>query len=53
VNGRIIENLIKLYFLKGYGLLDDQHSCAEVLGRNRYPSWFTQFGKELSMAEKV
>ena len=34
-------------------MLDDEHSCAGALGRNRYLSWFAQFHKELSMAEKV
>jgi len=29
------------------------NSCVGVLGRNRYLSWFAQFRKELSMAEKV
>ena len=53
VDGRIIANLIRLLFWRGCSLLDDQHSCAGVLGRNRYPSWFAQFRKELSMAEKV
>jgi len=27
-------------FERGCGLLDDQHSCAGVLSRNRYLSWF-------------
>jgi len=35
------------------GLLDDQHSCAGAIGRNRYLSWFAQFCKGLSMVEKV
>jgi len=45
--------------LQGYifervcGLLDDQHSCARILGRNRYLSWFAQLHKKLSVAEKV
>jgi len=50
-NGRIIANLIRLLFWRGCSLLDDQHSCARVLGRNWYLSWFAQFRKELSMAE--
>ena len=41
------------HFESGCSLLDDQHSCARVLGRNRYLSWFAQFRKDLSMAEKV
>jgi len=39
-DGRIIANLLRLLFWRGCSLLDDQHSCAEVLGRNRYLSWF-------------
>jgi len=53
VDGLIIANLISLFFWWGWSLLDVQHSCAGVLGRNRYLSWFAQFRKELSMAEKV
>jgi len=34
VDGRIIANLIRLLFWRGCSLLDDQHSCAGVLGRN-------------------
>jgi len=30
-----------------------QSAGARVLGRNRYLSWFTQFRKELNLAEKV
>jgi len=41
------------HFESGCGLFDDKHRCAQVLGRNRYLSWFAQFRKELSMAEKV
>ena len=47
VDGRIIANLIRLLFWRGCSLLDDQHSCAWVLGRNRYLLWFAQFRKEL------
>jgi len=51
VDGRIIANLIRLLFWRCCSLLDDQHSCAGVLGRNRHLSWFAQFRKELRMAE--
>jgi len=52
-DGRMIANLLRLLFWRGCSLMDDQHSCAGVLGRNRYLSWFAQFRKELSIAEKV
>ena len=39
-DGRIIANLLRLLFWRGCSLLDDQHSCAGVLGRNRYLSWW-------------
>ena len=32
---------------------EEVHSCAGALGRNLCLSWFAQFGKVLSMAEKV
>ena len=35
VDGRINANLIRLLFWTGCSLLDDQHSCAGVLGRTR------------------
>jgi len=53
VDGRIIANLIRLLFWRGCSLLDDRHSCAGVLGGNQHLSWFAQFRKELSTAEKV
>ena len=53
VDGQIIAILIRLCCWRGCSLLDDQHSCAGVLGRNRYLSWFAQLRKELSLAEKV
>jgi len=54
---KLMDELQRIW--KGYtfwrlcSLLDDQHSRAGVLGRTRYLSWFAQFCKELSMAEKA
>ena len=53
VDGRISANLKRLYFWRGCSLLDVQHSCVGVPGRNRHLSLFAQFRKKLKMAEKV
>jgi len=44
---------MKNIFEKCCALLDDQHSCAGVLSRNRYVSWLFTVPQVLSITAKV